>query len=492
LAALEEIKADVDNARAAWDWALEPEQVAWLDRALEGLCLFFEWGDHYEEGEAACRKAVDRLGRSPLHLPTGAAPGSRLRVLARALVWQGSFNYALGRSEVADRCFDRSLVVLDNAESSDQASDVRRERAFTLVRMSQKAQDTDQQRAKQLAEHSLETYRTLGDRWGMATAYIRLGAVLYQQGALEEAKQWFEDSLSLFRALGDRWAMIRPLVQLGWSLEQMGQLEEAERVARESIAVAQQVGDHGLIEQAYGCLGAVLKSSGRFAEAQSLREKNLALCRERGAREQEVWGWLMLGVNTKHLGSYDEARASARTGLTLCQESGLRGIVPVFSVELGRLALAEGACGAAQEWLQQSIAIFQEVGERHLMMGEALATLACVARGLGQPAQARGHLRAALRIAAENHRPNTTLQSLPAVALLVMDGGEVERAVELYALASRYPFVANSRWFEDIAGQHIAAAAAALPPEVVAAAQERGRARDLWATVEELLAELEG
>jgi hypothetical protein len=62
--------------------------------------------------------------------------------------------------------------------------------------------------------------------------------------------------------------------------------------------------------------------------------------------------------------------------------------------------------------------------------------------------------------------------------------------VELYALASRYPLVANSRWFEDVAGRHIAAVAASLPPDVVAAAQARGRARDLEATVTELLVEL--
>ena len=31
-----------------------------------------------------------------------------------------------------------------------------------------------------------------------------------------------------------------------------------------------------------------------------------------------------------------------------------------------------------------------------------------------------------------------------------------------------------------------------MPPEVVAAAQERGRARDLWETARELLEELEG
>jgi hypothetical protein len=50
--------------------------------------------------------------------------------------------------------------------------------------------------------------------------------------------------------------------------------------------------------------------------------------------------------------------------------------------------------------------------------------------------------------------------------------------------------VANSRAFEDTFGRHIAAVAATLPPEMIAAAQERGRARDLWATMEELLEEL--
>jgi len=82
------------------------------------------------------------------------------------------------------------------------------------------------------------------------------------------------------------------------------------------------------------------------------------------------------------------------------------------------------------------------------------------------------------------------LYGLPPAAALLLDEGQVERAVELYALALQQPFVAHSHWFEDVVGQHIAAGAATLPPEVVAAAQERGRARDLWATVRELAAEL--
>jgi hypothetical protein len=115
-------------------------------------------------------------------------------------------------------------------------------------------------------------------------------------------------------------------------------------------------------------------------------------------------------------------------------------------------------------------------------------------RGLGQLPEARAHLREALQVSAEIRDVFTPLYALPVAALLLADEDgrstpDVERAVELYALASRYGYVANSRLWEDIAGREIAAAAAALPPDVVAAAQERGRARDLWATVEKLLAE---
>jgi hypothetical protein len=82
--------------------------------------------------------------------------------------------------------------------------------------------------------------------------------------------------------------------------------------------------------------------------------------------------------------------------------------------------------------------------------------------------------------------------ALGAAALWLTQQGQAQRAVEVYALATRQPLIAASRWWYDVVGQHIAAAAAALLAEDVAAAQERGRARDLQATLRELLVELEG
>ncbi|MCP4515964.1 MAG: tetratricopeptide repeat protein, partial [Delftia sp.] len=157
---------------------------------------------------------------------------------------------------------------------------------------------------------------------------------------------------------------------------------------------------------------------------------------------------------------------------------------------MGMVALTEKAHAEAEGLLRESVAAFREI-KQYFEMATSLADLGIAARGLAKHAQARQHLCEALRTGAEIGALPVLITSLPTIALLLADQGEGEQAVELYALASRYPHVANSRWFEDVVGQHIAAVAAALPPEVVAAAQERGWACNLQATVAGLLVELE-
>jgi hypothetical protein len=96
---------------------------------------------------------------------------------------------------------------------------------------------------------------------------------------------------------------------------------------------------------------------------------------------------------------------------------------------------------------------------------------------------------AALQWAREAQRFPELMAALGGLALLSANEGEAERAVDLYALAMRYPFVAKSCWFEDVIGRHIAAVSGTLAPEVVRAARERGQARDLDSSVAELTEE---
>ena len=84
-----------------------------------------------------------------------------------------------------------------------------------------------------------------------------------------------------------------------------------------------------------------------------------------------------------------------------------------------------------------------------------------------------------------------SLYLLPAAALLWAGRDDARQAVALYALASRYPFVSKSRWFEDVAGREISDTAATLPPDARAAVEERGGAQDLETTLANLLVELD-
>lgn len=109
----------------------------------------------------------------------------------------------------------------------------------------------------------------------------------------------------------------------------------------------------------------------------------------------------------------------------------------------------------------------------------------------GHIGQARHYQSKALQMGLEIEGFSPLIQTLPLAAILLADQGEKEQAIELYTLASQYPFVANSCWFEDVIGRHITAAAATLSPQAVATAQEQGRGRDLWETAAELMVELE-
>jgi hypothetical protein len=189
------------------------------------------------------------------------------------------------------------------------------------------------------------------------------------------------------------------------------------------------------------------------------------------------------------LGHYERAHSLATEGLALAQEERERPATITALHVLGQAVLVQGAPAEARERLDECLALCEEE-IRQSYAGITHAYRGYIAREEGTIAQAWYHVRQALQIGAALGDPRPRTRALPLCALLLADQGEVARAVELYALASRHPHVANSRWFEDVAGKQVAAAAAALPPDAVAAAQERGRERDLETTVEELLAEL--
>jgi tetratricopeptide (TPR) repeat protein len=359
-------------------------------------------------------------------------------------------------------------------------------KAAILYQLGIAASDTHREEALRLYEKSAALHKAVDDRWGTARALGAAGFNHYFLGAYDKAQALAEESLEIRRVLGDRLGMDVSFGTLMYVAAHRGRTEEAEGLAHEWLAMCQETGVR--VEIAKGDLAFTMIFSGRFSESHLLIEEAMARRGDVGSRV-DVLSRNTLALLKLHLGRYAEAHTDVQMDLSFVREMDFRLAIGGSLGVLGRVAVVKEAYAEAQEFLQESAAVFEENGFR-TFLSEGLACLGYAARGLGNIRQAAQHLHEALRTAVEIGAAWLVFAALPAVALVRADQGDAERAVELYALASRYPHVANSRWFEDVAGKHIAAVAATLPPDVVFASQQRGRARDLWETAEELLEEL--
>ena len=428
-------------------------------------------------------------------------------------MWQGDSNHRLGRSEVSRQLMEQSLALLKRPELAGQ--DTRRERATVLLEMAWHTIDSDLEEARRLADQSLALFQALGDLWWTAYALGDVGQRSMNVGAYGEARQPLERSLALFQRLGDPRQIAWSMRGLGVVAMLQGQLDEAEQLFRKSIAICQEIEDRQFLGMGLLRLGGTLCFSGKFTQSQSLLEESLAIFDDLGNPAWSAQSYWNLGRRDMLLGQWERASTSAHVSLVLSQETRYSvGIALSYWLQCC-LALAEGERGLdagippylrqasearepyaeayaeARRLAQESAAVLQEIHERGFLSW-ALAVLGPAERGLGELDGAQLHIGEALHISAETGAFLPPLFALPAIALLLAGRGERERAVELYALASRYPFVGNSRWHELVFGRHIDAVAATLPPDVVASAQERGRAREMATTLAELVEELGG
>ena len=478
--ALDEIGAALDNARASWDWAVKRRYAERLGQAIDGLGHFFEGHGRFTDGETTSGAAA-----AALEIPLD---GQETQVYAKVLAWESLFADKLGHVDAAERAAEHSLVALDAATLA--GVDVRADKAFALLQALRAALHTDLGRARQLGEQSLDLYRELSDQWSIAEVLDALGWTALLAGDYGAARRYYEESLRRHQSLGDARGTASSLGALGYTLFHQGRIQEAERLVRESIVSRREMADWaGATEETF-TLALTLVWLGKLAEAQALVEESISSYQAFGALAEIARLHAVLSQIIALRGSYERARGLAQVCLSAAQESGSWREIGISYWVLGGVAAAQLAYAQAQGWLEQSVAVLKTVGMPDVLSA-ALATAGYAAWGAGQHSQARAYMTQAIQMARETHSNGAFLFVLPGVALLLVSLGEIERAIELYALASHHPLVTNARWFEDVAGRHISAAAADLASGVVSAAEERGRARKLDDVIRELMVELQ-
>jgi predicted ATPase len=477
--ALEEMDSEIENARAAWTWAVAHGQVPRLAQGVDGIWLYHSQRLRLQEGGAAFQAAVDALEA------IDSPEAQRLR--AKCLLLWSSFQAHQFRRDSSLELARRAITLLQGLEAAGH--DVRGERALAAWREPhwQDGVDPHVLEAHQSYSRSVALYEELGDRWGLARALASLSGMAEMLGRFGEAQALCEQSLVIRRELGDQHGMAEAMLGLGIISYVQGRLDEAHRFYRESLDICRTLGDWNLLFFVLHRTGELLVRRGLFEDGLILMESDSDLAHDRGIPRA---AWLLLPYLAEakvHLGRYEEARADV-------QNAAARPFLLGWSLGFARFVeglavVAQGAHLEAMTLFQESVTVFEEIRQKE-NRGWALGPLGLAARGAGEMALARQCVVQALETGVELGAFMPVMYGLPVAALLLADQGSVERAVEVYACATRYGFVANSHWFEDVVGQQLRIMAASLPAEAVESAQEQGRLRNWDVMAAELLSDL--
>jgi tetratricopeptide (TPR) repeat protein len=477
------IQGDIENVRAGCMWAATEGPLQRLEQAVNPLGWFYYRGyASFQQGEITFEGLGDALAAAETKPPSGTA--NARRTMARILAWRSLFRTYAYDLETSERLLDESRAHLDGLALAGE--DTVLERALISSQSGYNCLYADPTKARRLFAEGLELYRQIGHKLGMADALLALGRADARLGALEEAREAMTQSVSLCRDMGDLVRESESVAELGAVVAQRQfRFQEAEDLIRQSLTLAPETNRHGA---AYGLasLCGVQLLTGQFVEAETTATQGIALWEDLGLRVWILRTSFALARARLHAGEYRAARDQAEAMVSLAREiSWVRG-VSYGKIVLGEVALARSAFAQSYQILQESGTDLKQASADPWDVNPS-AWLGLAARGLERGPEAWRHLSTTLEWAGRNHQFYELMVALAGIALLLADEGEAERAVELYALASRYPLVANSIWFEEVIGREIAAVAAQLPPQAAQAARALGRAADLWQTAAECL-----
>jgi len=124
--------------------------------------------------------------------------------------------------------------------------------------------------ARAALEESISINESVGDRWGLGTAYRGLALIEQEQGRHDEAIEAFQKSRSILNDLGAPWDEARVLGDMGRSIFALGKIIDAENTWRKSIQIASEVKGTSLVLESILGIANVRAKQGNSEQAYEL------------------------------------------------------------------------------------------------------------------------------------------------------------------------------------------------------------------------------
>ena len=299
---LQEIAAELENFRAAWNWGLRQANREGINSAIEVVHLYFDMRSRYGEGAF--------------------------------LVEQAKKRFAPSNGFAADIAWARILI----------------RHAFLRVFKLDTREEAQQELAAGLA-----IAKQYDAKQEIAIGYTAKAAYLYAvQEELETAREYYDRAYLIFRQLDDKFYMARSLMGKGYCSSAMGELERFEEFTEQGLAIAHASSNFASVALAQVNLAEHRLCKGELDKAEKEFRDMINTSEIVGFSAATVYGQALLGLTLMFDG--DLAAAEPVIGLALKRsEETSHNVVKayVFAVEGFRLALV-GAYDSSLEWSQTS------------------------------------------------------------------------------------------------------------------------------------------
>ncbi len=379
-AGLREIRADFENIRQAWLWAVDHQQYDAISRALD--CL-----TNYAERTFSLQEVLTLLQRtvSSLQPATGELPSL---VWDQATIRYEHINWLIGAK------IDSDLIesILPRMRSREAYPDV----AHCLNVLGHAAErNSNAVKSQEYREECLALWHIVGDTYYIAPATLEMFHVYKRRGQIERGLDCVRECVRIHRRLGVGNNLCASLSVLGWMLTFVGEFTEAEALQDEALAMQDQIGKVPYYVFVVG------------------QKANLAFWR----------------------GDFETAVQWIHEGQDFADGRDYLGVQPSYFAMLSWIVSVKGDYQGGYDLVEPALTNLLPNTIMYILAALALAQL-----GLGDYPAAWQALRGSLTSARDYTRGPTQQQiCLPLAAVLEAQTGDIHRAVQLIGLTQAAP-----------------------------------------------------
>lgn len=299
---------EIDNLRAAWNWAIARGMFDVLAPAVHGFACLFELSGWLDEG-AALLEPMIQAGRAAVDDPV------RRRMLGETLAQQAFLLFRQGAFAQARQRTGESIALLRPFADPDLLMHPLLFHGIILFL------DGELDESQARLEEALACARAAGDHWSEAYADFNLGYLAHLRGDHQAGYDRMAAVLAPWRAVGDPRSISLALNHLSPAAIQLGRYQEAEAFLQEGMKLCQEMGDRWGVGTALRYLGLAALAQGDAARAQDLLRQSLEVHRD------FVTGWdiarslIYLGQAGLALGDAEGARGHFSQALAVAEEA---------------------------------------------------------------------------------------------------------------------------------------------------------------------------